>query len=127
MEHASFTIKLRTHARLVNGHLCLLTESVPWRPSHRRDTSCEHPDLRTAKTLTGILNKTADGNSACIRGKLSSLTVVTEYGLYLLVDTVYRRALAEPSEISRCADVCAVLADMQASFLSLDSHVIAHR
>ena len=85
------------------------------------------PDLQTARTLTEVLNKMADGNAACMHQKLRSLTVVTEYGLYLLVDTVCRRATAEPSEISRCADVCAVLADMQVSFLSLMIVLLAVR
>ena len=56
----------------------------------------------------------ADDNPARMRKTLHGLSVKkTEYGLYTLVDTVYRRAVAEPSQVSRCAGVCSVLADMQ--------------
>ena len=85
--------------------------------------SSEHPELRAARTLTGVLNKLSGDNTARLHETLRRLPVTSEHGLYILVDTVCRRAVAEAGELSRCADVCAVLADMQVSFRSRSSHV----
>ena len=95
----------------------LPADTVPWRPARRRDQSTGHPDLKAARTLTGILNKMTDKNAARMWTLLRGLSVKTEYGLYLLVETVCRRAIAEPREVTRCADVCVALADMQVAFL----------
>ena len=53
----------------------------------------------------------ADFDKERIQETLRSLAVKTECGLYTLVDTVCRRALAEPAEMSWCADVCSYLVD----------------
>ena len=55
----------------------------------------------------------ADASKERIQETLRSLSVETECGLYTLVDTVCRRALAEPDQISWCANVCLYLVDMQ--------------
>ena len=88
---------------------------APWKPFSRRDKSSEHPDLLAARALTGVLNKMTDENAGRMRDTLLSLSVETEYGLYTLVDTVCRRALAEPSQVEMCAEVCSILADVQVS------------
>ena len=96
---------------------------MPWSCRRHRDSSSEHPDLRAARTLTGVLNKLSSNNTARLHETLRRLPVKSEHGLYILVDTVCRRAVAEASELSRCADVCAVLAGIQVSFLSWSSRV----
>ena len=87
----------------------------PWRSRSRSKVPNQHGDLKAARSLTGILNKVTEANGDRMKEALLELTVRTEYGLYTLVDTVCRRALADPSQCWRCAEVCAVLADMEVS------------
>ncbi|KAF0291192.1 Eukaryotic translation initiation factor 4 gamma 3 [Amphibalanus amphitrite] len=84
-----------------------------WKPTRGRSVVSEHPDLRSVRALTGILNKLTDASQARLTEKLRGLSAQTEDGLYALVDAVVRRVLVDPNESSKCANVCVILQDLE--------------
>ena len=89
---------------------------MPWIPPSRGDRPEEHPDLQTARTLTGVINKVTSESAPRLLDKLRHLSVQTEYGLYLLVDAVFRAALERPKMAETLADVCGILCNVQVGF-----------
>ncbi|XP_043188138.1 uncharacterized protein LOC122363211 isoform X2 [Amphibalanus amphitrite] len=86
-----------------------------WTPPHSRQgpSSSEHPDLGAVRELTGLINKLTGENAPRLLEKMRHVSVQTEYGLYALVDVVFRAVLKTPRLIDICADACAVLDKLQ--------------
>ncbi|XP_043204556.1 uncharacterized protein LOC122371871 [Amphibalanus amphitrite] len=101
---------------LDNGRQDSGSAGVPaWTPPHSRQgpSSSEHPDLGAVRELTGLINKLTGENAPCLLEKMRHVSVQTEYGLYALVDVVFRAVLKMPRLIDICADACAVLDKLQ--------------
>ncbi|XP_043188148.1 uncharacterized protein LOC122363217 [Amphibalanus amphitrite] len=86
-----------------------------WTPPHSRQgpSSSEHPDLGAVRELTGLINKLTGENAPHLLKKMRHVSVQTEYGLYALVDVVFRAVLKMPRLIDFFADACAVLDKLQ--------------
>ncbi|XP_043188112.1 uncharacterized protein LOC122363202 isoform X2 [Amphibalanus amphitrite] len=86
-----------------------------WTPPHSRQgpSSSEHTDLGAVRELTGLINKLTGENAPHLLEKMRHVSVQTEYGLYALVDVVFRAVLKMPRLIDICADACAVLDKLQ--------------
>ncbi|XP_043204542.1 uncharacterized protein LOC122371860 [Amphibalanus amphitrite] len=86
-----------------------------WTPPHSRQgpSSSEHPDLGAVRELTGLINKLTGENAPRLLEKMRHVSVQTEYGLYALVDVLFRAVLKMPRLIDICADACAVLDKLQ--------------
>ncbi|KAF0309453.1 Eukaryotic translation initiation factor 4 gamma 3 [Amphibalanus amphitrite] len=65
------------------------------------------------RELTGLINKLTGENAPRLLEKMRHVSVQTEYGLYALVDVVFRAVLKMPRLVDICADACAVLDKLQ--------------
>ncbi|XP_037072431.1 uncharacterized protein LOC119093568 [Pollicipes pollicipes] len=91
---------------------------APWRLLRPETAADLHPDLRTVRRVTAVLNKVPlNGRYAAtkrrLREMLGKVQVETELGLYTLVAAVHDRAVSDARSARICALTCIILANLQ--------------